>query len=396
MVNNLIALVTGCLLTFGVSAHDHAGHTASGKPDFAKMWQAKLEKAPHLAVAASFDQNGRLWLARTVGKHLEVSHSDDQGEHFSPPVTVNRSPELIAADGESRPQIAVVGATVYLSWTQDLPQAFAGHIRFSVSNDSGKTFADPITVNDNLEPITHRFNSMLADQNGVTIAWIDKRDGVGKSGYKGAAIYTARSTDGGKSFATNQKLADHSCECCRIAMAADQDGTPLIFWRHIFGVNERDFAIARLDEPHQRASEDGWKIDACPHHGGSLVVDSQGRKHIAWFTGAEKSPGLHYRNITHNQMSPPMPFGNLDAQAGHPALTIAEGTLYLAWREYDGKENRIMAMHSNDRGQTWSAPSRQSATPGSADDPLLISDHHATWLIWNTADQGLNVIRLSK
>lgn len=387
-------MLAGCLIATGVAAQDHAGH-ATAKSDFSKMWQERLEKAPRLAVAATFDATGRLWLARTVGQQLQLSHSDDAGQHFSPPVAVNRDPELISADGEARPQIAVVGQQVYLSWTQALPQPFAGHIRFAVSKDRGQTFAEPLTVNDNREPITHRFNAMLADERGVTLAWIDKRDGHGQPGYRGAAIYTAQSTDGGRNFAANRKLADHSCECCRIGLAADRDGTPLVFWRHIFGATERDFAIARLDEPLRRASEDGWAIDACPHHGGSLAIDDQGGRHIAWFTGAEKSPGLHYRRIDGERMSAPLPFGDLDAQAGHPALAATGSVIDLVWREFDGKENRIVGMHSGDRGQTWSRPAQLAATAGAADDPLLISGRGAVWLVWNTADHGLRIVRLA-
>lgn len=395
MVKSFSALLTAGLLASGVFAHDHAGHDAP-KPSYAKMWQEKLEKAPRLAVAATFDSSGRLWLARTVGKHLELSYSDDAGQSFSRPTTVNHDPELISADGESRPQIAVVGKRVYLSWTQGLPQPFAGHIRFAASADAGQSFSTPITVNDNRDPITHRFNAMVADDKAVTIAWIDKRDGNGKTEYKGAAIYTARSTDGGRSFAANQKLADHSCECCRLGIAADRDGTPVVFWRHIFDGGIRDFALARLGEPLKRASEDGWKIDACPHHGGSLMVDAQGSQHLAWFTGAEKSPGLHYRRVDGQQMTPPLPFGNLDAQAGHPALASTGKLTHLAWREYDGKENRIMLMSSTDRGDHWSAAASLAATAGAADDPLLINGRGAAWLIWNTADQGLKIVKLEK
>lgn len=389
MVRDFATLLTGCLLVAGAFAHDHGEHKP-GKPDYTKMWLEKLDKAPRLAVAASFDAAGRLWLARAVGQHLQVSHSDDAGRSFSAPVVVNRQPELIAADGESRPQIAVVGQQVYVSWTQALPQPFAGHIRFAASADGGRQFAEPLTVNDDRQAITHRFNAMLADQQGVTLAWIDKRDG--NKDYIGAAIYTARSTDGGRSFAANRKLADHSCECCRIGLAADRDGTPVAFWRHVFGRNLRDFALARLDQPLHRVSEDGWEIDACPHHGGSLAIDEAGGRHIAWFTGAEKSPGLHYRRVDGGAMTTPMPFGNLDAQAGHPVLATLGDSVHLAWREFDGKENRIMAMRSADRGQTWSAPAALARTAGAADDPLLINGRGSVWLVWNTADDGLRLI----
>ena len=390
MVRKLAALLASGLMAAAALAHDAAAPQA----DFAKMWQERQEKAPRLAIAATFDATGRLWLARAVGKHLQVSHSDDAGQHFSAAATVNRLPELISADGESRPEIAVVGQRVYVSWTQGLPQPFAGHIRFAVSSDGGVQFAEPITVNDNLEPITHRFNAMLADTKGITIAWIDKRDGSSQPDYRGGAIYTARSNDGGLTFAANRKLADHTCECCRLGLAADSDGEAVVFWRHIFDRNSRDFALARLDQPPHRASQDGWEIDACPHHGGSLAIDAEGRRHIAWFTGAEKSPGLHYRQINGEKMTTPMSFGNLDAQAGHPMVITYGTTVHLAWREFDGQENRIMAIRSSNHGLSWSSPAALASSAGAADDPLLVSGRGAVWLIWNTADNGLKTIKI--
>jgi hypothetical protein len=394
MVRQALALLAGLLLATVAAAGDHAGHGGAANGDYAKVWLKKQQNAPRLAVAATFDATGRLWLARVVGQQLLVSHSDDTGQTFSPAVAVNRENELISADGEARPQIAAVGRRVYVSWTQALPQPFAGHIRFAVSEDGGQSFAEPLTVNDDSRPITHRFNAMLADAGGVTLAWIDKRDGAGNPAYTGAAIYTARSTDGGRSFAANRKLADHSCECCRIGLAADADGTPLVFWRHVFGANVRDFALARLGQPLQRVSEDGWEIDACPHHGGSIAVDAMAGRHLVWFTGAEKSPGLHYRRIDGERMTPPLPFGNLDAQAGHPAIVADGARIHIVWREFDGRQTQIRSMSSPDRGDHWSAPITLAQTSGPADDPLLARAPDAIWLLWNTVEEGLQRQRL--
>lgn len=395
MVSRLLPLFAALLLAGPANAHDHhAAGAAAPKADYAKVWLEKQQHAPRLAVAAAFDQSGRLWLARVVGQQLYVSQSNDAGRTFTEAVAVNREPELISADGEARPQIAVVGQRIYVSWTQALAQPFAGHIRLAVSEDGGKSFGEPVTVNDDTRPITHRFNAMLADAQGVTLAWIDKRDGAGDPEYRGAAIYTARSTDGGRSFAANRKLADHSCECCRIALATDTDGTPVAFWRQIFGTNTRDFALARLDEPLRRASEDGWAIDACPHHGGALAIGTDGARHLAWFTGAERSPGLHYRRVDGDTLTPPLPFGNLDAQAGHPQVAVRGRQVTLVWREYDGRHNQILAMHSSDNGRRWSAPVTLARTAGAADDPLLIVDAKAHWLVWHTTADGLMSIQL--
>lgn len=389
MVRKLLPLLAGLLIAAPAAAHDKHGAAAPAKNDYAKVWLERQQNAPRLAVAARFDEQGRLWLARVVGGQLLVSHSTDDGASFSEPVAVNRQPELIAADGEARPQLAVVGHHIYVSWTQSLPQPFAGHIRFAVSTDGGTSFAEPLTVNDDQRPITHRFNALLADAGGVTVAWIDKRDGTGDPAYRGAAIYTARSTDGGRSFAANRKLADHSCECCRLAIAADHDGMPVVLWRHIFGQNIRDFALARLDQPLRRVAEDGWAIDACPHHGGALAIGTDGVRHIAWFTGAETGPGLFYRRLDGDSAGPPVPFGRLDAQAGHPQLAVAGRRVVLVWREFDGRHNLIRSQQSADGGRRWSAPATLAQTAGAADDPLLVSHGQTIRLVWNTAADGL-------
>ena len=140
----------------------------------------------------------------------------------------------------NRPKIVVRKGVIYVSYTRGLAKPMSGDIRFSRSTDGGKTFSAPVTVNDNREVISHRFETLgVNDRGQVFLAWLDKRDlsAAAKRGekYAGAAVYYAVSDDGGASFRPNVKVADHSCECCRVAMAMDMDGSPVILWRHIFG-----------------------------------------------------------------------------------------------------------------------------------------------------------------
>ena len=376
-------------------AHETGQHAAK---DYNHMWRERLEKAPQNAVSLSFDAQGRLWLARAAGKYVVVSHSDDVGRNFSPAVKVNREAEMVDGNGENRPKIAVAGGRVYISWTQSLPQPFSGHVRFAVSGDGGKSFSAPVTINSDLSPLSHRFDALLADASGrVTLAWLDGRERARQKDYRGAAVYVAESRDGGVSFAANRKLADHSCECCRIALAAMPAGIPVAFWRQIFDDRSRDFAVAAVaspDAPQQtprRASEDGWKIDACPHHGGDMSIDGEGGWHIAWFTGAEKNPGLFYRRIDGERMTTPRAFGNLEAQPGHPAVYAIDKKVFLAWQEFDGKTTSIRLMTSIDRGETWSMPRTAAITNGAADYPLLVAGQGKVWLAWNSVVEGLRL-----
>ncbi|MDP1942086.1 MAG: sialidase family protein, partial [Gallionella sp.] len=109
--------------------------------DMTKMWQTSLARQS-LAATATFDAQGRLWLASVQDGHVTVSHSGDLGKTFSAPVVVNPQAEFIAADGENRPKILLAAnGHIYISYTRSMETPFAGNVRFSRSVDGGKTFS---------------------------------------------------------------------------------------------------------------------------------------------------------------------------------------------------------------------------------------------------------------
>ncbi|HUX62573.1 sialidase family protein [Sulfuricella sp.] len=377
---------------------------AADKPqahDMGKMWQASLAR-PALSVGSSFDPRGRLWLAKVESGYLFVSHSEDKGKTFGPAVKVNSVPEKIAADGENRPKIMVTPeGRVYVAYTSSLEIPFSGHIRFSRSTDGGTTFSEPLTVNDNREVISHRFEAMAVDSRGqVTLAWLDKRDQSAAQrhgqAYAGAAVYYAVSTDGGASFGANRKLADNSCECCRVAMAMDQGDVPVVFWRHVYGKNVRDHALVRLDGKSQpvRVSYDQWEVDACPHHGPAISIADDGAYHLVWFDNGPKLHGLFYASSADQgkTFSAPKAFGNFEAQAGHPHVLSFGKAVHVVWKEFDGQNLVIRGMSSADGGKSWSLPRQIATTAGASDHPLLVADGTQPYLSWNTAKEGFRLI----
>lgn len=363
---------------------------------------ATASKSKVVSASAAFDQAGHLWLSTVQDGYVLISRSDDFGKTFSPTVKVNDQAEAIAAEGESRPKIAFgPNGALYVSYTQSLDKPYTGHIRFSRSLDGGNTFSNPITVNDNLDVITHRFDSMAVNSRGeIYIAWLDKRDLQSaqqkKQAYAGAAIYYVVSKDGGQSFGTNRKIADHSCECCRIALALDTDGVPVAAWRHVYGKNVRDHAIARLDANAAplRISHDDWEVDACPHHGPALSVGTDGSYHVVWFTNGKNRQGLFYARSMDKgvHFTTPLNFGNEDAQAAHPYVLSTGKSVYLVWKEFDGKNSSIRLMHSADNGTSWSAPKGVAESADASDHPLLIAHGEHVYLSWNTLREGFRLI----
>ncbi len=392
------------LAASGVLAAEHAAHSSAGKSPEAmqKMWRTSLTRPP-LAATGYFDAHGTFWLAVVQDGHLTLARSDDKGRTYATPVKVNAEAEIIAADGENRPKIAADAAgNLFVSWTRltaDTP--FGGHIRFSRSSDGGKNFTAPVTVNDNLEPISHRFEALGVSPRGeIWLAWLDKRDASiarrQDKAYTGAAVYYAVSRDGGRRFGPNLRAAGHSCECCRVAMAMDGSGVPVILWRHVYAANVRDHALLRLDGKSSvlRVSEDNWAIDACPHHGPALSIDADNTWHVAWFTNAVQRHGLFYAHSRDagKTFSAPMGFGRYDAQAGHAHVLSVAGSVYIVWKEFDGTASRIQLKRSDDGGNHWSSPRTIATTQGASDHPLLIQDGRDVYLSWNTLQDGYRLV----
>lgn len=384
------------LLAIAAAAHSH---TSLAEP----QGEAKV-RAPKstLAVGVALDAQGRLWLARVENQRLLVSRSDDAGASFSSPVTATPEPENIAADGENRPRIAVArDGSVLLVWAQSLPQRFTANIRFSRSTDGGKTFSTPVTLNDDGRIGGHSFASMALDGAGrVAIVWLDgrDRDAVREQGGKfaGSSVYMALSSDNGATFSANRVLARHTCECCSTALVWTPRG-PAAFWRNLYDGSIRDFALAYLDDGLvKRASDDEWRIEACPHHGGDIASDAHGRLHLTWFTNGATRQGLFYKRVEEGGESVALAFGDAAAQAGHPAVAVAGKTVVLTWREFDGRSYSAQAMRSDDGGIAWSPPHRLAESAGAADYPLPLSDGTSVRVLWNSASEGLRVLSLNQ
>ena len=400
----LVAMCLGWTAHAVEPSHAEFGVSSLSEQEREKKWKDSLAK-PTLAVTAAFDEKGRLWRVLAQERHVLVSHSDDGGKSYSHPVKVNSEPEDILGDGENRPKIVVLKGVVYVSYTQALDKPITGHIRFSRSVDGGETFSQPITVNDNLEIISHRFDTMgVNDRGQVFIAWLDKRDlsAATKKGekYTGVGVYYAVSDDNGASFHSNVRAAEHACECCRVAMAMDPDGTPVIAWRHVFGKNVRDQAMMRLDGKSQpiRLSYDNWEVDACPHHGPAASIGQDGVYHFVWFNNAPERHGLFYAHSADQgrNFSSPLNFGNFKAQASHPSVLSLGKRVFIAWKEFDGEATGIYLMRSSDGGVVWSAPRKLASTTDRSDHPMLIGDGEKAYLSWNTVKDGYRLIDVTE
>lgn len=367
-------------------------------------------KAPPLSkcadtVTATFDGKGKLWAVWTNNQSIYIQSSTDKGKHFSKPVLINSAPETVAAENESRPKIKVdAKGNIYLTWVITLDKKRSTYVRFSRSTDGGKTFSTPVTVNDNLDIIRHRFDSLAVGKNGeIFVAWLDARDteAAKKAGkeMKGLSLYYSTSTDGGKHFSTNKSVTDNVCECCRIDTAVAPDNTPVVVWRHIFEGGIRDHALVKFKDWNtpdtaQRLSNENWQIDACPHHGPAVAISTSGVYHSVWFSNAPNKQGLFYGYSTDQGKHFSESVNFAKEGASHPHVLALKKQVFITWHTFDGKVNRALMMKSTDEGKTWSTPEVIAETAEMADEPFLVSDGKHAYLSWQIAQKDYQLIKL--
>jgi hypothetical protein len=392
---------------------------------------AARKRPPPLAMGAAIAPDGALWIVGLDGEqHLFVQTSADEGRNWSPPRVLATGTDKIAADGENRPKLAFDAAGkgyAVITYTEPLAKPYTGQIRMLRSGDGGRSFSAPFTVHQDRQLITHRFESVAFDARGTLhTLWIDKRDlearlsaapapspalspassaasGTARSGrrakpvvdYRGAAVYRNESVDGGQTFGPDLKLADHSCECCRIALASSPDGGLVALWRHVFEPNERDHAFAPVGPgpAPARASFDRWAIDACPHHGPGLAPAAAGGYHAVWFGDRAGDARVRYGRLRIDGTPATDPVALPDDRAEHAALAAAGRTVAIAWRSFDGQATRWRAWLSTDDGAHFTLKELGRSTDDN-DHPLLVQQGPRILALWRTT-QGVRVEHLA-
>jgi hypothetical protein len=368
---------------------------------------------PALALGAAFAPDGVLWVVGlNPARRLFVQHSADAGLVWGAPRLLDIGQDVVSAQGENRPKIAFgPSGQAVITYTQPLSRPYTGEIRMLRSDDGGRSFSAPFTVHRDRQLITHRFESVAFDAQGVLhTVWVDKRDlealkarSRGPSvAYRGAAIYRNESRDGGQTFGPDLKVADHSCECCRIALALTSSGGMAAMWRHVFEPNERDHAFATLGggtpshgaaaegqvpaSAPMRATLDRWALDACPHHGPGLAPAAAGGYHAVWFGIRAGVPAVRYGRLD-AQGAPASEVQALpDPSAEHADISSAGRHVAIVWRSFDGEATRLRAWVSDDDGRSF----RLRELARSADDndhPRLVRRGGEVFAVWRNVKE---------
>lgn len=279
--------------------------------------------------------------------------------------TVQVNPKGMEVDSlHQSPGIAVgPNGEVYVSWSSVKPKPegtlFASDLRLSRSLDGGQSFDSHLRINED-RPISHSFEGLaVADDGAVVVSWIDSREGWEK-----ANTYLARIGGQGSHIDQVVPLDGDTCVCCRSHVATGPNNTVAALWRKVFPGDIRDMQLGfsrdggRSFAPITRVHADRWRINACPHRGGSAGIDAQGRIYTTWYTESTKGqPAILFATSRDGKrFSSPM---RLDTSRGsipdHVRMAIdTAGRAVVVWEDSTAVHRRVLLRSTTDCGRTFS------------------------------------------
>ena len=351
-----------------------------------------------------FSQDGKLHLVWSANGVVSYAQSIDLGKSWSSSIEIASHGKALDTGSDARPQIVVnKQGLIFIAYSFFRDKNWNAQVNYAYSLDGGKSFTAPKSIVNDAS--SQRFPSLLLEPDGTLfLSWIDKRlvQAAKAKGGKalGASLAFAKSNDFGKTFSTDKIANEQMCECCRIGATLNTNNQPTLIYRAIFDGGVRDHASQVFNEGGigkiERVANDGWKTDACPHHGPSIAISGSNTSHVAWFTQGSIRSGLFYSRSEdgNSKFSAPSSIGAKDANVSRPYLMADRENVWLTWKEFDGKQTLIWIQRSMDDGLTWLAPQVIARTKNYSDHPLLIKNNQQIFLSWLTRQDGYQLIPL--
>jgi len=300
------------------------------------------------------------WVNHNANSQSDVmlAHYDSEGATSGSPAMVNQQTGVATAWRGDPPSVAVADNSVYVLWTARVESdgKKGTDIYLSVSHDRGKTFAAAVKVNDDKVPGAHGMHSLAVANDGkIYAAWLDERNVSAPQPSKHAGghhmesnreLFVAYSTDGGKTFSANRKVAENVCPCCKTALALAPDGTLYAGWRQVLPGNFRHIAVASSNDGGASfsspviVSDDKWMLQGCPVSGPSLSADANGILKVVWYAAGEDSaPGLYFAETRDKGRTfSPRSLLMQETVKGTPALAGANDRAVAIWQGSVGQQ----------------------------------------------------------
>lgn len=314
---------------------------------------------------------------------IRYTRSEDGGHVWKRPVTLDVQPSGIIASRGNDIQLAVKDKHLVALWQTEGELPGMGPMISVSSQDYGNTWKqgpNPAEDNDG----SQAYIDLIADQSGYFHAvWLEDPD---ENGYQ--SLRYARSNDSGKQWSQPVTLDDSTCSCCPNTLALSPQNGLSILYRDM---SPRDMSLMQSSDQGQtwrRVSTVGnfnWDFSGCPHVGGGLGYINNNddvQLHSVVWTGIEENPGLYYLSSSNDGQSWTMPT-RLGDTAIHGDIAVLDSRkLFAVWNEMEAEGFSIFYALSENNGASWLTPERLTEAGNAATHPKLVSTTKGILAMW--------------
>ena len=254
------------------------------------------------------DGSGRLllsWVEPQDDAHALKFATFANGQ-WTPAQTIARGKDWFVNWADTPHLAATADGALWAHWLQKSATAtYAYDVVLVRSSDGGRTWSEPLRVNDDGKATEHGFVSLWpASRDSLGVAWLDGRESAGgehtmhegAEAHGSSGMMTLRAATFGAQVQRHDdtRVDATTCDCCQTDIALTARG-PLLVYRDRTPEEIRDIATSRLQRGTWSASRilhaDHWTMPACPVNGPSVSAKGD-EVLVGWYTAANDVPTL--------------------------------------------------------------------------------------------------------
>ncbi len=294
------------------------------------------------------DGSGSLLLSwtETVGKQSTMYFATLKGDVWLPPVKIAAGSNWLV-NWADVPEINGDGAGNLIAnfLLKSGSSSFGYNVNLVLSEDSGRTWSDPVIPHDDRSPTEHGFVTLLPmDEGQFFVAWLDGRNNTPSMRKKGGSQTLRAAFIDHQGTMTDEGPVDlRVCDCCQPTAVKMPHG-PAIVYRDRSGAEIRDISITWWDNGRWAGpfpvAHDNWEIHGCPVDGPNAdIVDDT--LVVAWFTAAQGQPKVQVTfSDDHGQTFGKPVRVDVGKPVGRPDVVLLDATTAMvSWLElYKNRE----------------------------------------------------------
>lgn len=352
------------------------------------------------------DDSGQLvmsWIEEAEGG-AAVMLAILEGEAWTAPIPVATSPGLFVNWADSPSVARLADGTLVVHWLQRGGSGtYVYDVNIAFSRDGGRSWSAPVVPHLDGTATQHGFVTLVPDERGVVVVWLDGR-AYDETRFEPGAVRGAmqlRSAVIGPDGTASPDFALDlmTCSCCQTS-AVRSGGDVLVVYRDRSPDEIRDISIVRRagdiwSDP-VPVHRDGWEIGGCPVNGPAIAARGDDVA-VAWFTGSGDVAAvkLAFSDDAGASFDAPVridlgqPVGRVDL------LMIGAGRALISWVEWQGAAEHLFICEATRGGCDQPRHVATNSSGGSVNFPSMALTPDAVFLAWTQPMQtGTDTVRL--